>query len=159
MKKCVDHILLKSLTTNVDLRMSSPTLQDVLGGKEDFRTYHQTMNSSSLAITMFRNTQRTDRRSTRKKIWSNSSIQLSYIKRLLPIWIETSHHPRHHTTRKDTTTHSSLLLVTATATKMTPSPMAHTLETDKTLDVKREEEPRWRLVIPCQKRYSSRFIK
>ena len=32
--------------------------QDVLTpkcvGKEDFRTYHQTMNSSSLAITMFR---------------------------------------------------------------------------------------------------------
>ena len=79
-KKCVDHILLKSLTTNVDLRTSSPT--NALG-KEDFRTYHQTMNSSSLAITMFRtpNVQTDD---LNEKIRSNSSILLLllYIKNI-----------------------------------------------------------------------------
>merc|ERR1719422_123367 len=72
------------------------------------------MNSSSLAITMFRtpNVQRYGR--SKRKIRSNSSILLLYIK-ILPIWIETSHHPRHHTTRKDTTTttttHSSLTCI------------------------------------------------
>lgn len=87
-------------------------------------------------------TQRTDTDDLSEKIRSNSSILLLLYIKILPIWIETSHHPRHHTTRKDTTTTTTHSSLTCINNNNEPLPGPQRVETNRDNRERRKDEPR-----------------